>query len=57
MSIPEVLTVRQAAEALQVSNKSVYKLVKSELIGAVRVGRTIRIPKIELERFTHANCS
>ena len=41
----DVLTVAQVAEALGVCTKAVYSLVKSNLLGHVRIGRTIKIPK------------
>lgn len=43
---PDVLSVRQAADALSVCEASVYRLVKDRGIGSCRVGRKILIPKI-----------
>lgn len=43
---PDVLTVQQAAEALQVCETSVYRMVKEHTIGFRRVGRKILIPKV-----------
>ena len=43
---PDVLTVRQAAEALCVCEASVYRMVKERSIGFRRVGRKILIPKV-----------
>ena len=48
---PDVLTVAQVAEALGVCTKAVYSLVKSNLLGHVRIGRTIKIPKYALVEY------
>lgn len=45
---PDALTVSQAARILQVSTKSLYKLIHSGKIRAVKIGKTHRIPKIKL---------
>ncbi len=49
--LPDVLTVDQAAEVLQVSTWSVYDLVKRKQLHSLRVGRLVRITKPELMRF------
>jgi DNA binding domain, excisionase family len=43
---PDVLTVKQAAEALCISTASVYRLIHEHVIGSKRVGRKILIPKL-----------
>ena len=43
---PDVMDVKQAAEALGVSTASIYNLVNNRTIGCRRVGRKILIPKI-----------
>lgn len=43
---PDVLNVKQAADALGVSTASVYQLVHNRIIGCRRVGRKILIPKV-----------
>lgn len=48
---PDILTVPQVAQALGISTKAVYSLVKDKKIGAIRVGRTIKVPKFCLEEF------
>ena len=45
---PDVLSVVQAAEALHVCKKSVYRLVNEKRLGSVKVGRKILIPKYSL---------
>lgn len=48
---PDVLTVAQVAEVLGVCTKAVYGLVKSKLLGHIRIGRTIKIPKYALVEY------
>lgn len=43
---PDVMTVEQAAEALNVCRTSVYRMVNNKEIGSRRVGRKILIPKV-----------
>lgn len=43
---PDVLTVQQLAEILCIGEAAAYRLVKERTIGSVRMGRTIRIPKV-----------
>jgi excisionase family DNA binding protein len=45
------LTYREAAESLQVSSRSVWSLVKSGELIAVRIGRSVRIPLTELHAY------
>lgn len=42
---PDVLTVQQVAEALRIGRGAAYKLVNEKIIGSVRIGKKIRIPK------------
>jgi excisionase family DNA binding protein len=44
-TLPEVLTVREAAGILRVGRNQLYQAVARGEIPAVRIGRTIRIPK------------
>ena len=48
---PDVLTVRQAAELLSVSKATVYNLVADGELIYRRVGRLIRIRKVDLIDF------
>lgn len=47
-SYPEALTVADAAALLQVSTKTVYSMIRSEKISAVKIGRTNIIAKSTL---------
>lgn len=48
---PDILTVPQVAQALGIGKKAVYDLVNKKILGALRVGRTIKIPKFSLEEY------
>jgi excisionase family DNA binding protein len=47
-ALPEVLTAREAAAVLRVGRNQLYQAVARGEIRAVRIGRTIRIPKYAL---------
>ena len=44
--IPTLLTVEEVAAQLRIGRNSAYNLVKSGQIKSIRIGRTIRIPKM-----------
>ncbi len=46
-----LLTVREVAEAMRVSNMTVYRLIKSGELDAIRVGRNFRIRDSDLEAY------
>lgn len=48
---PDILTVAQVAQALGICTKAVYALVNGKKLGAIRVGRIIKVPKFCLEEF------
>lgn len=43
---PDVLTPRQVAEALGISENSAYRLIRQRVIGSKKVGRKILVPKV-----------
>ena len=47
--LPEVLTVREAAAILRVGRNQLYQAVERGQLRAVRIGRSIRIPKHALQ--------
>jgi excisionase family DNA binding protein len=49
-----LLTVAEVAEALRVSNMTVYRLIKAGELPALRVGKNYRIREPELEAFLSA---
>ena len=50
-SQPRFVTVAEVAEELRVSNMTVYRLVQSGQIPAVRVGRSYRIRATDFDRY------
>ena len=44
-TLPEVLTVREAAAILRVGRNQLYQAVSRGQLGSVRIGRSIRIPQ------------
>ena len=43
---PDVLTVEQVAQILNIGIKAAYRLVNSQEIGYRRIGKSIRVPKV-----------
>jgi len=50
-SRPRFVTVAEVADQLRVSNMTVYRLVQSGQLPAVRVGRSYRIREEDLDRY------
>ena len=48
------LTYREAAASLGVCERSIWSLVRDGSLPAVRIGRSVRIPVSELEKFVAA---
>lgn len=48
---PDILTIPQVAQALGIGLKAAYALVNNNILGALRVGRTIKVPKFSLEEY------
>lgn len=46
-----LMTVAEVAAAMRVSNMTVYRLIKSGELPAVRVGKNYRLRSSDLERF------
>ena len=46
-----MLTVGEVAEVMRVSNMTVYRLIKSGELGAVRVGKNYRIRESDVNRY------
>jgi excisionase family DNA binding protein len=50
-----LLTVQEVATELRVSKMTVYRLIHGGEMDALRVGRSIRVPEKELDKYiTHA---
>ena len=50
-SDPRLLTYQQAAKALQVSDRTVWAFVDRGELPAVRIGRSVRIDRRDLDEF------
>ena len=50
-SLPDILTVEEAAEYLKVSTKSIYTLLQDNQIRHRKIGRIYRIPKIAIREY------
>lgn len=48
---PQVMTVEELAAALRIGRNAAYQLVRGEAIRAIKVGRSIRIPRAALVEF------
>jgi excisionase family DNA binding protein len=48
---PEVLTVTEVSQILQISRNRVYELVRSGKIRTLRIGSAIRVPRTALDEF------
>ncbi len=48
---PDILSISQVAQALGIGRKAAYALVNENKLGAIRIGRTIKVPKFSLEEF------
>ena len=52
----EILTVKQAAEYLKISDRTVHKLITDKKLLASKVGsRSWRIKQVDIEAFLQAN--
>jgi excisionase family DNA binding protein len=50
----QLLTAAEVADQLRVSTMTIYRLIRSGELPAVRVGRNYRVPVAELERYLAA---
>jgi excisionase family DNA binding protein len=46
-----LLTVGEVANLMRVSNMTVYRLIKSGQLGAIRVGKNYRIRRTDVDRY------
>ena len=56
MAAPDhrLLTVREVADDVRVSTMTVYRLIKSGALPAIRVGKHFRIREVDLSRYLDA---
>lgn len=50
----QLLTVNEVAEILRVSNMTVYRLIKSGGLAAIRVGKNYRVRSADLDAYLAA---
>ncbi len=50
-----LITVLEMAELLKISRSNAYKLVKDATLPIIKIGKCIRISKIELENWLNKN--
>ncbi len=48
---PQIMTVEELAAALRIGRNAAYQLVRDKAIRAIKVGRSIRIPRAALIEF------
>ena len=53
--LPDVLTVREAANVLRVGAHTIYEAVQQNQLPCVRMGRRILIPKIQILKLLDAD--
>jgi len=49
---PDVMDAKQISKLLGVSTRTVYKLIHDGSFTSLKVGRSFRVPKIEIMRYT-----
>ena len=52
---PRFLTASEAAERMRVSKMTVYRLIRSGKLPAVRIGKAYRVREDDLERYLNAS--
>ena len=52
-TLPRLLTVPEAADALKVCERTIWRWIKAREIETHRLGRAVRIAEDELVRFLH----
>ena len=57
LAYPDVMDIGQMCEALGVSTKTGYKLLKDGKIEYLKIGRAYRIPKAHILRYLKITCS
>ena len=48
----QLLKVSEVAKMLNLNKMTIYSLIKSDVIKSVKIGRSVRIPKSEVERMS-----
>lgn len=48
---PDVMDVKQVSKLLDVSTKTVYRLLRDGSIASLKVGREFRVPKVNVMKY------
>lgn len=48
---PDVVSITQLSQMLHISEKLAYRLIQENQIGYLKIGRTYKIPKINVIRY------
>lgn len=48
---PDVVSITQLSQMLHISEKLAYRLIRENQIGHLKIGRTYKIPKINVIRY------
>ncbi len=54
LSKSRFLTVQEVADVMRVSSMTVYRLIKSGELAAVRVGRSFRVSDVDVDQYLAA---
>lgn len=54
---PEIMTIAQVSEALRIGRNSAYMLINKNLLGHLRIGSSIRVPKKCLLKYVEKSWS
>ena len=52
-SYPDVLSVKQLCEILNIGKNTAYKLLQSGEIKSIKIGKVYKIPKKEVRRYIY----
>lgn len=55
-SVPDVLTVTDLQKVLRIGRSTAYRMIKTNEIRSIRVGRSIRIPKSFVADYVQTMC-
>lgn len=48
---PDVLDAKQVSKLLNISTKTVYRLIKDGALSSLKVGREFRVPKVAVMKY------
>ena len=51
LAVPRLLTIRDVADRLQVSSRTIHRLVASGGLTVIRIGRSVRVSEVALKAF------